>query len=193
MAKVRLYGQLADRFGSEFDLDIATPSEAIAAINANHPGFRKTILDLHRQGIVYRVMVGDRVIDEEQLTLPSGRQEIRIYPIASGSGNVGRIIAGIGLVGLGISGVGLLGLSAGSVAMLGGTVALGGVVGLFGVNKTPDEKSTDEPNSLIYSGATETEAQGSRVPIILGTCIVKGTIISASVRSYQTILEDQDD
>ncbi len=44
--RIRLYGDMAKRFGREFRLDVATAAEAIRALCVIKPGFRQYLQEL---------------------------------------------------------------------------------------------------------------------------------------------------
>ena len=43
LKKVTLYGELAQKYGRDWSLDINSPSEAMQALAANNPGFRQFV------------------------------------------------------------------------------------------------------------------------------------------------------
>lgn len=185
LIKIRLFGEMAQKFCSEFTADIRTVRDAIAALEINFRGFREYLLNSDSLGIDFNVLVGDtwELCKPDEVFLPVPQQrEICITPIIRGSGKVGRIIAGAALIGLGIAGVGFLGLSAFQVGLLGATLLLGGLFG--GQTEAPDPED-DEAKSYVFNGPTNTVAVGNRVPIVLGTVLTGSQVISASIKSYQ--------
>ena len=55
MRKVKLYGELAKKFGREFMLEVESVAEAVRALSANFPGFEKELMTAHLRGIEYVV------------------------------------------------------------------------------------------------------------------------------------------
>jgi|APSaa5957512535_1039671.scaffolds.fasta_scaffold15048_2 predicted phage tail protein len=96
MKSIQLYGELGEKFGKSFKLDISNPSEAIRALDVNLRGFREYLLkDLKG----YQVFVGKKSIDELQLTDPLGAQVFKIVPVISGSkSSTFKIILGAVLI-----------------------------------------------------------------------------------------------
>ncbi len=183
--KIKLFGEMAEKFCSEFTAGIRTVRDAISALEINFKGFREYLLNSDSLGIDFHVLIGDTwelcKPDEVLLPVPQ-RREICITPVVRGSGRVGQVIAGVALIGLGIAGVGFLGLSAFQVGLLGATLLIGGLFG--GQTDAPDPEE-DEAKSYIFNGPTNTVAVGNRVPLVFGTVLTGSQVISASIRSYQ--------
>ena len=185
MITVKLFGELATKFTSEFKAHVQTTKEAVECLCINFPGFREYLLNAEDNGIVFKALIGENweLADSEDVFLPIPQAStIAITPVIAGSGRVGRIIAGAALLGLGIAGVGFLGLSAFQVGLLGGLILIQGLFG--GQTEAPDPEEENQ-KSYVFSGPSNTVAQGNRVPIIWGTLLVGSQIISASITAYQ--------
>lgn len=97
LKKVKLYGELGDKFGREWNLDINSASEAIRALDVNNKDFRPYMINSEKNGIAYKVVVGKSYLEEkDELYHPSGRQEIKIIPVVLGAKK-----SGLGLILLG--------------------------------------------------------------------------------------------
>lgn len=195
MRNIYLYGHLRKAFGAKFRLNVNTPGEAIRLLNANFPGFERSL----RQGY-YRLVVGDRRrgdrLDLDQVEMRLGRSDFHLVPVLAGSrkGGVLKAVLGVALVGAAIffsggtlaaplSGLasaipGLGGLTYGTAAGLGLAVALAGVSQMM----APAEKAeagTRKEDSFALSGPTNMDAQGYPVPIIIGEVITGGIPVSS--------------
>ena len=63
MKVVKVYGELKKRLGQgRFELDVATPAEAVRALCANFPGLQKWIVDSEQDGVGFKVKVGKESI-----------------------------------------------------------------------------------------------------------------------------------
>ena len=100
LRKIKLYGNLAEYCGgqSEFEAVANTTADAIRFLAVNFKG-----LDKHMSEQFYQVKLGDTPLDYEEILYPAGFEEIKIIPVVSGSGNVGKILAGIALIGIGFA------------------------------------------------------------------------------------------
>ena len=99
--KIKLEGELGEKFGEVWNLNVQTPHEAIRAIECQTKGFRKHILDNAEKGIGYEVIIGDQGIkQEEELLYPAPmREDFTIVPIVQGakSRGFGMILMGAAL------------------------------------------------------------------------------------------------
>lgn len=167
---VHLYGTLAEEFGAEHHFIIQTPAEAVRALSANYPNFRRRFIETER----YHVLAdGDWRDGEDGAVLPVSR-EVHLVPHMEGSAPLGAALVGMAVPAL-----------AGTFAaqLIGGllvTALLWGVSQLF--NK-PQEADTgdDKSESYIFTGAANTAAQGSAVPVIYGRMFVGSVVVSAGL------------
>jgi len=131
--KVRLEGELGEKFGEVWNLNVKTPHEAIKAIECQTKGFRKHILDNAEKGIGYEVIIGDQGIkQEEELLYPAPiRDDFTIVPIVQGAKS-----RGFGMIMMGAALFLTAGMASGAfgTAYAEGMVASGYVGGAFGGN-----------------------------------------------------------
>jgi len=87
LKNVTLYGELADKYGKSWTLDINSPAEAIRALCANNPGFRGFMAASADRGIGYKVLVGKKELDNvlSEMSNPTGKQDIKIVPVIGGA------------------------------------------------------------------------------------------------------------
>jgi predicted phage tail protein len=179
---IRLYGQLGAKFGRvyRFALDSNTPAEAMAALRAQVPGLTAYLANAKSQGVTFAVFAGKRNLTAEQLSEPSGSDDIRIAPVLIGSKNggifqtiLGAVLVVVGayfhitpLVSVGIS------LMAGGVAQLLSPQPKGVKGG----------SATNQP-SYVFNGAVNTQAQGNPVPYLFGRMIVGSAVASAGIHA----------
>ncbi len=210
LKKVILYGELAEKFGKEWSLDVTSPGEAFRALDVNNVGFRQFVASSEERGIGYKVIVGKSYInDYSELGHPSGRQEIKIIPVILGAKNKGlgmvlmgiAIIAGVGLyyqMAMNASlaaagGLGAIPMTFGqglSLAMaspvgamaikFGGALLLGGIASMLA--PTPELPDTaDKPTNYGFDGAANTARQGYAIPVAYGQLLIGGAVISSGV------------
>jgi predicted phage tail protein len=209
LKKVTLYGELAEKYGKSWSLDIESPAEAIRALCANNPGFKQFVGDSVQRGVGYKVIVGGRELDNvaHELRNPTGRQEIKIVPVVGGAkSKFASIIIGIAMIyisiqmGLPPTETQLLAESAGTLeggAIIGGnfiasgsmasmamnfgaSLVLGGIAQMLAPTpKTPETKESVQ--NYAFNGATNTTRQGVAIPICYGQLMVGGAVISSGV------------
>jgi predicted phage tail protein len=206
LKKVTLYGELAEKYGKDWSLDVNSPGEAFKALDVNNIGFRQFVASSEERGVGYKVIVGKSYInDYSELGHPSGRQEIKIIPVILGAKNnnaIGMILLGALLIWqpwaapeaigaltaeqaaaqltLNSAGTFMSNASYSSLAMkLGGALLLGGIASLLA--PTPEVTETDKPTNYGFDGASNTARQGYAIPVAYGQLLIGGTVISSGV------------
>lgn len=207
LKKVILYGELAEKYGKSWSLDVSSPSEAVRALCANNPGFKSFLATSQDRGVGYKVMVGKTYLqNQNEIYDPSGRQDIKIIPVVLGAKKDGlaAILIGAALLvaapyaAAALSAGGTSGMVTGAAGMMVpattsavGTMVSGAMmnigVGLIkggiaqALATTPEEIKDDQNYS--FNGAANTVAQGVPVPICYGQLMIGGAVISSGVTS----------
>lgn len=188
MRKVILYGELAEKFGKEFNMNVQTVQQAIKLLSANFKNFRQHLIDSNTRLAGYEVWDGDYDLEGNQVEFQKiGTGDIRIVPVISGAGATGRIIAGVILVIIGAIGltVGQAygGATWGSMALSMGIGLIAGGIAekLAGKPKDVDASEVENTKSYIFSGAVNTTRQGVPVQIGYGKMLIGSAVISASI------------
>jgi predicted phage tail protein len=196
MKKVILHGHLR-KFGKRFDLDVASPAEAVRALCVLCRGFRQHLEKYSEPG--YRIIVGKTDRDAEELSWNTSEETIRIVPVVAGAGPVGRIIIGAAIIGAafytggasiaagGFWSAGITTTFWGGMSVgLGASLVLGGVSEmLFSTKQGGTTESPDNKPSYVFSGAVNTVGQGNPVPVLYGRMRVGSQVISTGISTEQ--------
>jgi predicted phage tail protein len=166
MTTIRLHGILAQKYGKVFEMEIDKPRDVIRAIDANREGFRKTVVDLQKQGFAYELIVNKKRLNKEEFSNNKKPQEIDFVPFIVGSGPEVWISLAISLISAVLQ----------YALMDPGTIDGG-------------ESTVSGGKSLIFSSSqVNLAAQGSPLPIGYGRLKVGSSIIQSSMKSLpQTI------
>lgn len=164
MKKVYLKGKLGKRFGEKWELDINSPIEAVAAIDANTDGFLNYLQSKETEGVRYcfKKKGSSQYFEKDEMDKET-KEDIIISPIAQGAGMV-------------------MGM-----AMSFGTSYLSGWI----QNKMMGKKERDtrilqaQTKSYIYRGVENVTEQGSNVPLGYGKMKVGSKVISNSINNYE--------
>ena len=206
---VKLYGELAERYGKDWSLDINSPKEAVRALSANNPSFKQFVATSQDRGVGYKISVGGTYLDDptNEIYNPSGRQEIKIIPVILGAKNKDgwkKIIVGALLI---WGGGALLKMGAaaaataaatGGTAMYSATAAAQGlaatmvgtaamkigqslVLGGIGMLLSPTPKEVEDSSNYAFNGAVNNISQGVPVPICYGQLLVGSSVISSGI------------
>lgn len=199
LRKIKLYGNLAEFCGgqNEFEAVANTTADAIKFLAVNFQG-----LDKHMSEQFYQVKLGNTPLDYEELIYPAGYEEIKIIPIVSGSGNIGKILAGVALIAIGFGFAGgfagkigfgeflkapLFNATTGALSWtslagkLGILLVLNGLAGLLTPTPEIDDSEGDPRNSFSFSGIQNTARAGTVIPVIYGDVITGSIPVSARV------------
>jgi len=207
LKKVTLYGELAEKYGKDWSLDIESPAEAIRALCSNNKGFRQFVSSSEERGVGYKVIVGKSDLSDaaRELHNPTGRQEIKIVPVVLGAKKrgLGQIIMGAimlyiafqtGIVLADPASVGAIAeggtviggsVYSGTAVMamkFGGAMILGGIASMLAPTpQTPELK--DQPTNYGFDGAENTARQGFSIPVCYGQLMVGGAVISSGIQA----------
>lgn len=180
MVEVRLHGPLAQHFGMKWNLDIRSPIEAVAAIEANRPGFRKMINDLAAKGMVFRVRTRAHDYDNDDVNTTLGQAtRLDIVPVVLGSSSGVRFVIGAVLT--------VVGFYFGQAWMV--QIGISMMLGAVAEWLTPQPKKEDFEkkglDSWTIGGPNNNADQGLPVPIIYGEVLTGGYPISTGLSVSQ--------
>lgn len=191
MKVIKVYGALRKRLGQcRFELEAATPAQAIKALCVNFPGLDKWLIDSEKDGVGYRVAVSKTKATEDDmspLTMPFSEREVfSITPVIAGAGRgFGQILAGVALVALTLvpGGLPISGALATKIGLFGGSLILSGIA--TAISPQPNLDSTlDESvqlESFSFSNVVNTSRQGLPVPIAYGRVFVGSAVLSSGL------------
>lgn len=184
MVEVRLHGALAKTFGMCWVLDIRSINEAVEAIDCARNGFKAKIMELDRQGLVFRVRSKTHDFDNEEVGINLGETDrIDIIPVVRGASAGFRFIIGALLV---ISTFIPVSPTFGNpyFQAVGTSLMLGSVAEWL----APTPKKVEQQESLrswTINGANNNPDQGQVIPVIFGEVITGSLPISVGINTAQ--------
>lgn len=198
--KITLMGELGEKFGTEFNLQVKDVSEAMRALQANLKGFKEHLVKNNR---LYHVLVDNvSVTDKDYTDLDSldakdmdslkhiaeiQGQEMTIIPVMAGAGKNAGFIFGAILVIVGVivgyvfgwTGVGAV--VGKYMIQIGVAMMIGGVIQMLSpqpnVPTRPETTGADDPGKF-FTGTINTYSQGHPVPVCYGKLRVGCAIVS---------------
>ncbi|PHM45869.1 putative tail component of prophage [Xenorhabdus mauleonii] len=188
---IRLHGVLATKFGATFNYAARDAPHAIRAMSKLVAGFETFMLNAHKQGMTFSVIVGGRSYHKDELDMTKGDRDIHIMPVIIGSKKAGIFQTILGAV-MVVAGALLWATPIGAPMVMSGVgMMLGGVSQMLapqppglGMRESPENKP-----SYAFGSPVNTTVQGNPVPILYGSREIGGAIISAGVYTedqYQT-------
>ena len=186
---IKVYGKLRQILGqSTFEADLNNVGQAFSFLHNNFPE-----LEVHLLNNNYRVWTGDKLVTEEKIFM-SGESDIRIIPVATGSGFLVPFIAPVfgGAISSGLSGLvggGILGSIVGAV---GTSLIIDGVTSMLAPQPptlSPSGMDATDPASLAsnysFSGITNISKSGVPINLIYGETIVGSVTVSNGIDTVQ--------
>ncbi len=197
---ITLKGRLGKLFGTRHQFHVNDLREALRALCATVPGFKKYLSNAHLNGVRFAFFNGRNNIGIDEFDMTRGATEYIIMPVIEGAKNGGVLQVVIGAVALVAAfftaGASLAAwgaaMSAGALTAttvltgIGMSMMLGGVVQLlspqasYGVGAS---SSTDNKPNYAFGSPVNTVAMGYPVPLLYGEREVGGAIISAGIFS----------
>ncbi|MGF6877359.1 tail assembly protein [Paraburkholderia sp. MM5477-R1] len=185
MLEVKFYGDLGQRFGRSFRLDVHSPGEALHALQVMVPGLRAYFRQYATRA--FRVRGPHQDYDGSDISYPLSRGVLKVVPLVEGAGAWGKVLAGIGIVAIGVLSGGTL---MPALVSIGLSLALSGVAQMLApraaATATP-EKADNQP-SLAFDGAVNTTGQGGPVPLGYGRMLIGSQIISVGFSTNNEII-----
>ena len=206
MQTVYLNGELS-KFGEKWDTSCNTIPEIIRLIDCQVPEFRKHLIDASEAGLEYTIQKGKDFIDEEELLLSIGEEDIIITEVPAGSKGGGlKTVLGIVLVVTALVGAGggfaatfgsMKGFAAAvkgmsifqaGLALVGTSLAMAGISEMM--MPGPEVDSTEQNENYLFQGPTNVGSQGMPIPLAYGELIVGGSPMGLSFSSTPITISD---
>lgn len=170
LATVHLHGPLADRFGARHQFAVRTPSEAVAALDANYPGFVSAFAKHQR----YALYVDGEWRDGEAAATAPFAREVHFCPMIEGRAFIGAAL--VGALFPAIAGTAM-------ATILGGLLFAGLLLGLSFLltPKVPKPEDTQKDENYAFTGPENVTGQGAAVPLIYGRVYAGSVVISAGL------------
>ena len=186
---IKVYGKLRQILGqSTFEADLNNVGQAFSFLYNNFPQLEGHLLNNN-----YRVWTGDKLITEEKLSM-SGESEIRIIPIATGSGFLAPFVApllasGVSSVISGVVGTGIIGSI---ITAVGTSLIIDGVTSMLAPQPptmSPSGMDATDPASLAsnysFSGITNISKSGVPINLIYRETIGGSVTVSNGIDTVQ--------
>lgn len=191
MTNVYLYGELQNKFGSEFKFKVNSAKEALQAINANRRGFLNETKKLAIKGVHYRVIVDDYiVINPKEAEIKKVPKEIHIVPIVWGAGTGAEVYVWMFLMEMGLE-VATAELIMSTLYYVAVAAVTAGVMMMLYPQPKPDfnQEVMAGSKSYLFGNKPNNTAQGQAVPVGYGRLKIAGSQISAGVSHHPLNLD----
>lgn len=186
MNKIKLYGDMAQRFGPEFNVDISDPVEAYRALACQLEGFEQTVRN-SSFSLVREMPNGSFAITEEMLHVGMSNTTLHFLPSVQGEGKKGgfKMILGVAIIAASLFIPGsqvFLGMSLQTMGiMTGAALALGGAALLMAPTPKLNTGDADNKDSYLFGGNAGASGQNFAVPVGFGKFRVPGLPVSTQI------------
>tara|TARA_B100001029_G_scaffold174879_1_gene175536 strand:- start:9577 stop:10272 length:696 start_codon:yes stop_codon:yes gene_type:complete len=197
LRNVYLEGEMGEKFGTNFQVHAETVQDVLKCMEANHPSFKKYLIDCHEEDVGFIIDVADNNLEyAEECLMEVGEGDITITPAAMGSKSaLGKILAAILIVVVTVWAVSTFGAGttlfakfAGltGVAKFAAFMALGvatnlAMAGIMQMMAPDPSTDSDQEESYLFNGAASNVIEGDPVPVLYGQLRVPGQPISFEV------------
>ena len=195
--KIRLHGKLKKLYGESFEFaNIRKPIDAIKALDAIFPGFKKSVVDEAKAGGHYEIISNGETKNAFELTRDQKKiKEVDIVPCLLG--HAGTLVIALGALAVGI------GLSIGVSTALGAFfIALGVGLIIAGIMYLLTPIPENEPNersitssiknaSFLFQNPRNVSTQGRAIPIVYGKLRVGSYVVGTTVTNFELHLDTQ--
>ena len=178
---IKLYGNLAKKFGKELNIKVNSIPEMMKALEANRPGFRSNI-DKDRSYVIRRGDTFKKGLDvtQEEIEMLFGDNVWHILPLPMGhKSGIFNVILGALLVVVGVVATGLTAGQSSFLIKMGVGMMLSGVASMLapapGVNSYANRESPDKKPSYLFNGPFNRTASGGAVPVVYGKDVFIGS------------------
>ena len=199
MQRVILLGDMGEKFGEVWEMNVEYLKDIFKLIHCQRPEFRQYLLDCNENGTDFAIKRGGEYVGEEELMLSVHDEDIIITAVPAGAkSGFAKILLAIVII-IVVFFVPIPGLeqtlwtagtqagasTAASIA-LSTTLGLAASLALQGITQLlmpGPEVDRETPDNYLFDGNSEHIKEGFPVPLLYGEMLIGGAVIN---QSYST-------
>ena len=199
MQRVVLLGELGQRFGETWEMNVDYVKDIFKLIECQRPGFKQYLIECHENGTDFTLQRGKEFVGEEELLLSVGNEDIIIaaVPVGSKSG-IAKLLAAIAIIAFVFFAPVFAGQTLAAMAPAGGawgaaftaTMALGANLGMQGISQLMmpgPEIDKETPDNYLFNGSSDHIREGLPVPLLYGEMMVGGGLINQTMTTRRIV------
>ena len=205
MQRVILLGDMGQRFGETWEMNVDYIRDIFKLIGCQREGFNQYLVDCHENGTNFTMQRGEEFVGEEELHLSVGNEDIIITPIPAGSkSGIGKILLAIAIVvavivipgamaaaasfGTVSAGSAMAAIATSTVGMMAISVATSlALQGLSQMMMPGPEIDKETPDNYLFNGTSEHIKEGLPVPLCYGEMMVGGGLINQTMTTRRIV------
>ena len=205
MQRVILLGDMGQRFGETWEMNVDYIRDIFKLIGCQREGFNQYLVDCHENGTNFTMQRGEEFVGEEELHLSVGNEDIIITPIPAGSkSGIGKILLAIAIVvavivipgamaaaasfGTASAGSAMAAIATSTVGMMAISVATSlALQGLSQMMMPGPEIDKETPDNYLFNGTSEHIKEGLPVPLCYGEMMVGGGLINQTMTTRRIV------
>tara|TARA_Y100000401_G_scaffold101081_1_gene90408 strand:+ start:616 stop:1329 length:714 start_codon:yes stop_codon:yes gene_type:complete len=209
MQRVILLGEMGQRFGETWEMNVDYIKDIFKLIECQRKGFKEYLIQCHENGTDFTMQRGKEFVGEEELLLSVGNEDIIITPVPAGQkSGIGKILAAIAIIAfvffapvfagqtlaaMGGFGGGTAFVAGSSLGASLGTLAavnIAASLAMAGINQMMmpgPEIDKETPDNYLFNGNSEHIKEGLPIPICYGEMMVGGGLINQTMTTRKIV------
>ncbi len=205
MQKVILLGEMGQKFGETWDMNVDYLGDIFKLIACQRNGFKKYLTECQESGTDFAIKRGKEYVGEEELLLSVADEDIIITAVPAGAkSGFAKILAAIVIIvvtwGWGASAAAAANAQAGVAAGSAGAASAGSMIagnifamtafsmgmglamqGISQLMMPGPEVDKETPDNYLFNGSSAHIKEGLPVPLIYGEMLVGGGVINQTL------------
>ena len=209
MQRVILLGDMGERFGETWEMNVDYVKDIFKLIDCQRVGFKQYLLYCYENGTDFAIQRGKEFVGEEELMLSVGNEDLIVTPVPAGAkSGFAKILAAIAIIVIvastgGFAGAGFFGkttsMSINAATMTGtktvalttaGKIAVGlsaslALQGISQLMMPGPELDKETPDNYLFNGSSDHIKEGLPIPICYGEMMVGGGVINQTLTTQK--------
>ena len=212
MQRVILLGDMGQRFGETWDMHVDYMKDIFKLIGCQRKGFKEYLMKCHENGTDFTIRRGKDFIEDQELLMSVGSEDIIITPVPAGAkSGIAKIILAIAIVvvtwgagaailaptiapaasAIGVSALPTLAAGIPATGMWGTmAVMMAASLAMSGINQMMmpgPEIDKETPDNYLFNGSSEHIKEGHPVPLCYGEMMVGGGLINQTMTTRRIV------
>lgn len=202
MQRVILLGEMGQRFGETWEMNVDYIKDIFKLIECQRKGFKEYLIECHENGTDFTMKRGKEFVGEEELFLSVGDEDIIIAPVPAGSkSGLAKVLAAIAIIVIVVMSGGTAGPFMQTVLVEGGkatALTIPGKIAVFAATSLATmgltqmlmpgpEVDKETPDNYLFNGTSDHIKEGLPIPLLYGEMMVGGGLINQTMTTRRIV------